>query len=226
MIPILEAVQITKDYPEGGRTLSVLRDVSLTLDRGEVVALVGSSGSGKTTLLFILGCLLTPTAGRVRIEGEEVNPPRYDRLPEVRRRTIGFVFQQFHLFPALTAQENIEYALRLKGHPRPAARREAAHLIEVVGLWERRQARPRDLSGGEQQRVAIARALAGSAPIILADEPTSSLDSEVGRQILELLRSLAKRDNRALLIVTHDAKVHPIADRVLQIRDGCLVATR
>ena len=220
---VLEATNVVKEFREGSESVSVLRGANLSLERGEIVALEGPSGSGKTTLLTILGCMLTPTSGRVEIEGRPVDPARPERLPEFRRASIGFVFQQFNLFPALTAAENVEYALNLKGVRGRAARSEAARVLEAVGLSDRARFLPRDLSGGQKQRVAIARALAGSAPIILADEPTANLDSQVGTQVLELFRTLAKREGRALLIVTHDPKVRDVADRVAHIRDGVIL---
>jgi putative ABC transport system ATP-binding protein len=213
---------VTKVFREGSQTVAVLHGASLSLDRGEIVALEGPSGSGKTTFLTILGCMLTPSSGRVRIEGREVDPYRPDLLPGYRRASIGFVFQQFNLFPALTAAENVEYALNLKGTKGVKARRETARLLEAVGLADRSRFLPRDLSGGQKQRVAIARALVGVAPVLLADEPTANLDTHVGTQILELFRGLAKQENRALLIVTHDPKVRVIADRVVRIRDGII----
>ena len=152
------------------------------------------------------------------------NTNRPGRLPDIRKRSIGFVFQQFNLFPALTALENVEYALNIKGVPGREARREAQRVLEAVGLGDRLRFLPRDLSGGQKQRVAIARALAGAPPVVLADEPTANLDSHVGMQVLEMFRDLAKQENRALLIVTHDPKVRTIADRVVQIRDGRLAA--
>lgn len=217
---VLEAVQVEKVFQEGREIVPVLKGVSLALDRGEIVALEGPSGSGKTTFLSILGCILTPTSGRIVVDGEHVDPSRPGRLPAIRRKSIGFVFQQFNLFPSLTAQENVEYALNVKGFRDSAARKEAERVIEAVGLSDRRHFLPRDLSGGQKQRVAVARALAGQAPILLADEPTANLDSQIGGQILELFRDLAKKENRALLIVTHDPKVRTIADRAVQIRDG------
>jgi putative ABC transport system ATP-binding protein len=222
-MPVLTAENVRKQFTEGREPVTVLHGVSLALEPGEIVALEGPSGSGKTTLLSILGCILTPTAGQVVVNGETVDPRRPDRLPAIRRRSIGFVFQQFNLFPALTAVENVEYALNVRGIRNGTARREAQRMIEVVGLAERRNFLPRDLSGGQKQRVAIARALAGGAPILLADEPTANLDSHVGGQVLELFRDLAKRDGRALLVVTHDPKVRTIADRVERIHDGRLV---
>jgi putative ABC transport system ATP-binding protein len=219
---VLEAIDVTKIFHEGSQSVTVLRGASLSLDVGEIVALEGPSGSGKTTFLTILGCMLTPSSGRVRIEGREVDPTRPDLLPGYRRASIGFVFQQFNLLPALTAAENVEYALNLKGTKGVKARREAARLLEAVGLADRSRFLPRDLSGGQKQRVAIARALVGAAPVLLADEPTANLDTHVGTQILELFRGLAKQENRSLLIVTHDPKVRVIADRVVQIRDGII----
>jgi putative ABC transport system ATP-binding protein len=220
---VLEGRDVTKVFREGSETVAVLNGASLSLDRGEIVALEGPSGSGKTTLLTILGCMLSPSSGRVRIEGREVDPDRPDLLPGYRRASIGFVFQQFNLFPALTAAENVEYALNIKGTKGVRARSEAARLLDAVGLADRSRFLPRDLSGGQKQRVAIARALVGEAPILLADEPTANLDTQVGVQILELFRGLAKQENRALLIVTHDPKVRVIADRVVGIHDGIIV---
>jgi putative ABC transport system ATP-binding protein len=219
---VLEGHDVTKVFREGSETVAVLNGASLTLNQGEIVALEGPSGSGKTTFLTILGCMLTPSSGRIRIEGREVDPDRPDLLPGYRRASIGFVFQQYNLFPALTAAENVEYALNIKGFRGSLARREAACLLDAVGLADRARFLPRDLSGGQKQRVAIARALAGRAPILLADEPTANLDSATGLQILGLFRELAKRERRALVIVTHDPRVGQVADRVVRIRDGII----
>jgi putative ABC transport system ATP-binding protein len=219
---VLEARGVTKSYAEGRETVPVLRGISMGLERGEVVALEGPSGSGKTTLLFILGCLLTPSSGRVIVEGQEVDPRRPDRLPAVRKRSIGFVFQQFHLFPALTALQNVEYALNVKGMTGKPARREAERLIEAVELSDRRRVLPRDLSGGQKQRVAIARALAGRTAILLADEPTASVDPRLAGQILDLFARLARDEDRAVLIVSHDPRVRAVAGRIIRIEDGLL----
>jgi putative ABC transport system ATP-binding protein len=221
-VAVLEGRELTKTYRQGKHDVPVLHGVSLAVERGEVVALEGPSGSGKTTLLCILGCLLTPTRGRVVIDGHVIDESRPKRLQEVRRRSIGFVFQQFNLFPSLTASENVEYALNLRGWRGRAARREAERALESVGLGDRKHFHPRDLSGGQRQRIAVARAMAGAASVILADEPTGSLDSESGNLVLGLFRELAKSGSRALLIVTHDPLVRAIADRVLTIRDGRL----
>jgi putative ABC transport system ATP-binding protein len=223
-MPVLVSENVVKRFTEGRETVEVLKGVSLSVARGEVVALEGPSGSGKTTFLSILGCILTPTEGRITVDGEAVDPRRPGRLPEIRKKSIGFVFQQFNLFPALSAVENVEYALNVKGLKGAQAEREAHRVLDAVGLEDRKRFLPRDLSGGQKQRVAIARALAGSPSVLLADEPTANLDSHVGLQILELFRDLAKEENKALVVVTHDPKVRSIADRVVTIRDGELAA--
>jgi putative ABC transport system ATP-binding protein len=217
---ILTTRRVEKQFQEGRETIQVLRGIDFSVERGEIVSLEGPSGSGKTTFLSILGCILTPSKGDVVIEGE---PVAEKNLATIRKRSLGFVFQQFNLFPSLTALENVEYALNVKGMRGRAARTEAQRVIEAVALGDRQNFLPRDLSGGQKQRVAIARALAGSAPILLADEPTANLDSAVGTQVLEMFRALAKQENRALVIVTHDPKVRTIADRVAKIQDGALV---
>ncbi len=220
---VLRAEGITKSFREGREEVHVLSGVDLALAPGEVVALEGPSGSGKTTLLSILGCILTPTSGRVEVAGEAVDPRRPARLPEIRKRSIGFVFQQYNLFPALSAHENVEYALNVKGMRGAAARDAALRALEAVELSDRARFLPRDLSGGQKQRVAIARAIASDPPILLADEPTANLDTKIGGQILDLFRGLARAQKRALLVVTHDPAVRRIADRIVKIRDGRLV---
>jgi putative ABC transport system ATP-binding protein len=221
---IVRAQSVEKHFSEGRESVPVLKGIDFNVSRGEIVSLEGPSGSGKTTFLSILGCILTPTAGEVEIDGARVDGRSGSQLAAIRKRSLGFVFQQFNLFPALTAIENVEYALNVKGVKGQTARAEAERVIEEVGLSDRKDFLPRDLSGGQKQRVAIARALAGNAPVLLADEPTANLDSVVGTQVLEMFRALAKRDNRALVIVTHDPKVRSIADRVASIRDGRLAA--
>jgi putative ABC transport system ATP-binding protein len=218
------AVDVTKTFREGRETVTVLKGASLHLAPGEVLALEGPSGSGKTTLLSILGCLLSASSGKVEIAGQPVDATKPAKLQAVRRRHIGFVFQQFNLFPALSALENVEYALNLKGVTGNDATRQAEALIERVGLAERARFLPRDLSGGQKQRVAIARALAASPSVVLADEPTANLDVGVAGQILDLFSELARSEGRSLLIVTHDPKVRRVADRVVRIEDGRIAA--
>ncbi len=222
--PVLGVTEVVKVFEEGSQRVEVLRGVSMEVAAGEVVALEGPSGSGKTTLLSIMGLILTPTSGRVTVAGETPNGGGSAQLRELRRRAIGFVFQQYNLFPALTALENVEYALNVKGVGGRAANQEARRALEAVGLADRLGFLPRDLSGGQKQRVAIARALAGSPQVLLADEPTANLDSANGAQILELFRDLAKAGGKGLVIVTHDPKVRAVADRVVGIRDGRLAA--
>ena len=223
-MPIIETRAVRKEFCEGREIVPVLRGIDFAAERGEIVSLEGPSGSGKTTFLSIIGCILTPTSGEVTIDGVRVDDVSGSMLATVRKRSLGFVFQQFNLFPSLTALENVEYSLNVKGVRGRDARSEAVRVIEAVGLSDRKDFLPRDLSGGQKQRVAIARALAGRAPVLLADEPTANLDSTVGTQVLEMFRDLAKRENRALVIVTHDPKVRTIADRVVSIRDGLLAA--
>ena len=222
---VLEARVVTKTFEEGKYAVQVLKGCSLEVERGEIVSLEGPSGSGKTTLLSILGCILTATSGSVSVEGRKVDPASPAELPDIRKKSIGFVFQQFNLFPSLTALENVQYALNVKGTRDRRARAEAERVLEQVGMAERKDFLPRDLSGGQKQRVALARALAGNSPILLADEPTANLDAQIGTQILDLFRDLAKRENRALLIVTHDPKVRTVSDRILRISDGLLTSS-
>lgn len=222
--PLVSAEGVTKTFREGRGTVDVLKGADLVLDRGEILALEGPSGSGKTTLLSIIGCLLSATSGNVRVAGEMVSGASERQRQAIRKRHVGFVFQQFNLFPALTALENVEYAMNLKGVSGRPARKAATALVDRVGLSERSHALPRDLSGGEKQRVAIARALAGSPSVVLADEPTANLDARVAEQVLELFGELAREEHRSLLIVTHDPKVRRIADRVVHIESGRIAA--
>jgi len=219
---VLEANDIYKEFSEGEEVISVLNGVSLSLAEGEIVSLEGPSGSGKTTLLSIMGCIMSATSGEVVVEDQPINVDDPRLLQETRKRSIGFVFQQYNLIPALTAVENVEYALNVKGFRGREARDEATRVMLEVGLEEKMDSAPRDMSGGQKQRVAIARALAGRSPILLVDEPTANLDSQTADQILELFRRLARSENRAVLVVTHDPKVRKVVDRVLTIRDGRL----
>jgi putative ABC transport system ATP-binding protein len=219
----VSARDITKSYSSGAATAHALDRVSLDVEGGEVVLLMGPSGSGKTTLLSIMGCILRPTSGSVRVLGREVTTLNEKELPRLRRSHIGFVFQGFNLFPALTAGENVELALDLKNIRGRAARRRAGELLENMGLDDKYDALPANLSGGEKQRVATAPALAGEPEIILADEPTAALDSHNGRAVIETLRDLAHERGRAVVIVTHDNRTRDFADRIVHIEDGMIL---
>jgi putative ABC transport system ATP-binding protein len=225
MTPLLAVEQVTKTYDMGGAPVHALRGVDLALHAGEVLLLLGPSGSGKTTLLSIMGCILQATSGRVIVGGRDVARAAERDLPAVRLRHFGFVFQGFNLFPALTAAENVEIALGLKGVRGRAARAAALEALAAVGLADKASALPANLSGGQKQRVASARALAGDPSIILADEPTAALDSTSGQLVMDLLRSLASQHERAVVIVTHDSRTFRYADRIVAIEDGRLAST-
>ncbi len=212
-------------YGEGSRAVRAVDSASLEVSAGEIVAIVGPSGSGKTTLLSIAGCLLRPSSGRVRILGDEVTGLGQPALARFRLRHIGFVFQSFNLLSPLTARENIEIALNLGGVFGREARERSSRLLDRLDLATRAGRLPADLSGGEQQRLAVARALANRPDIILADEPTASLDSRAGHRVMELLGSaIEDGEARALVIVTHDVRILDLAHRVIQMEDGILRA--
>ena len=219
---VIEIRGVTKTYTEGASSVTALRGVDFDVESGEVAMLAGPSGSGKTTLLSIIGCILSPSSGSVSVAGEEVSHLPQRELPRVRLERIGFVFQGFNLFPTLTAGENVELMLDLKGVRGDIARKRTRGLLEDVGLGEKYDSFPADLSGGQKQRVAIARALAGDPQIILADEPTAALDSGTGRKIIEMMRTLAHDRGRAVVIVTHDPRVLELGDRVVRIEDGMI----
>ena len=218
--PILDANNVSKVYGEGDTRVVAVDAVSLSLSPGEVLLIMGPSGSGKTTLLSMMGCIMRPTAGEIRVEGKGVSGLSEKQLPEVRRHYIGFVFQSFNLFPSLTTLENVELVLRLKDGNTRQVRDRALQLLERVGLARRAHLYPEDLSGGEKQRTALARALAGDPPILLADEPTANLDSRTGQEVLSLLRGLAEDSNKAIAIVSHDPKAEAQAHRVVVLEDG------
>lgn len=222
MQPAIAVRELTKTYSEGAASVPAIRGVDLDVHPGEMVMLVGPSGSGKTTLLSIMGCILSPTSGSVRIAGKEVGRLSEKELPRVRLGQIGFVFQGFNLFPTLSAGENVELMLDLKGIRGHAAKDRAQELLDQVGLSEKYGTFPSDLSGGQKQRVAIARALAGDPRIVLADEPTAALDSHTGRNVMQMMRELAHQRDRAVVIVTHDPRVIEFADRKIRIEDGMI----
>ena len=211
---------VTKEFVEGANRVQVLHGVDFDVEQGEVVLLMGPSGSGKTTLLSIMGCILRATSGSVQIAGREVASLSERELPAIRLQNIGFIFQGFNLFPTLTVGENVELALDLKGVRGSKAKEEAGWLLEQVGLATKRDSFPSDLSGGQKQRVAIARALSGSPRVILADEPTAALDSQSGRNVMEMMRELAHKHGRGVVVVTHDSRVLEYGDRIVHMEDG------
>ena len=217
---VIEAKGVTKVYGDGATAVRALHGVDLNVARGEVLLMMGPSGSGKTTLLSIMGAILGATGGSVKVNGDEiVGRPERD-LPRIRLEHIGFVFQGFNLFPALTAADNVALALDVRGVRGREARSRAIAALASVGLEEKAGSYPADLSGGQKQRVAIARALVGDPSVVLADEPTAALDSESGGAVLDLLQHLAHQRNRAVVMVTHDHRAERYADRVVHIADG------
>jgi putative ABC transport system ATP-binding protein len=220
---LLEAVNVSKDLGSGAAKVAALKGVSLALNGGELTLLMGPSGSGKTTLLSILGCMLTPTEGTVRIRGRSTAGAEPEDLALLRREHVGFVFQSFHLFPTLSATDNVRLALDIRGERSRRAKAKSREAMARVGLPHKLKAFPRELSGGEQQRVAIARAIVGNPSIILADEPTAALDGENGQAVMKILAGIAREQGRAVLIVTHDPRLLPQADRVVHIEDGRIV---
>lgn len=220
---IIEVKKLWKIYREGSVTVEAIKDVSLSVRDGEMVAIMGPSGSGKTTLLSMMGCILNPTEGDIIIKDLKINGLEEKNLPEIRSKYIGFIFQAFNLFHSLTASENVEVALNLKGIEGKEAEKESRKLLEKVGLGKRVEFPPRDLSGGEKQRVAIARALAGKPPLILADEPTGNLDSKTGIDVIKILKESTIKEGSSVVIVTHDGRIKEIVDRVLYLEDGKIV---
>jgi putative ABC transport system ATP-binding protein len=225
-VPALEVSAVTKVFGSGPTAITAVDNVSFAANPGEIVLIMGPSGSGKTTLLTMIGALLRPTSGRISLYGQEITGLREGELPAIRRRYVGFIFQSFNLLESLTAQQNVEVALNLRGLSGAAAHRASEGLLAQVGLATRRHAYPKQLSGGERQRVSIARALANEAPLLLADEPTANLDSQNGRQIADMLRDAGKARSVCVVIVSHDTRIQHIADRVLWLEDGRFVPQR
>jgi putative ABC transport system ATP-binding protein len=220
--PIIGAQHLTKSFGRGNTEVRAVDDVSLNISRGELVLIMGPSGSGKTTLLSILGGLLRPTSGEIAIDGVDITRLDEGGLAKLRAHKIGFIFQAFNLLEALNVEDNILFPAHLATGGRSAARQRADQLIETLGLAHRRRAMPDTLSGGEQQRVAIGRAMINRPLLILADEPTGNLDSEKGQEVLMILHDIARDEECAVLIVTHDPRVEEIADRILWLEDGRL----
>jgi putative ABC transport system ATP-binding protein len=223
--PVIEAVGITKSLGKGAGQVRALNGVNLALGGGELTLLMGPSGSGKTTLLSVLGCLMTPTEGTVRVNGRPTSGERPGELARLRRDHFGFIFQSYRLFPTLTALDNVRLALDVRGERAAPAIAKAEEALLAVGLSHKHNALPSELSGGEQQRVAIARAIVGDPSVILADEPTGALDSENGLAVMTILAQIAKDPARGVLVVTHDTRLLPFADRIIHIEDGRIRST-
>ena len=222
--PVVEVASLSKHYGEGPTRVDALRDVDLKVSPGEVVALLGPSGSGKTTLLNVIGCIIDPSEGRVRLDGETVYDNRWLRgdLRRLRLDKIGFIFQFHNLLPFLNARDNVALVLHLAGKSDAEAQKRAVELLDYLEIGHRKDAMPALLSGGEAQRVAIARALANSPRIILADEPTAALDSKRAGIVMDLLRKLAAEQDACIIAVTHDEKIYDRFDRLYHLRDGRL----
>ncbi len=221
--PVLAAHGIAKTYASGAGAVRALEGIDFDARPGEFVLLEGPSGSGKTTLLSILGCILKPSSGTVMIRGEQVSSLPEHRLPEVRLRHIGFVFQSFNLLPALSVRENVQIPLDVQRVSSREAQRRASALLESVGLGPKLDALPGSLSGGEKQRVAIARAVVTHPDLLLADEPTAALDWDSGRAVMQLLRDFGRQEERTVVVVSHDPRLKEFADRVVRLEDGRMV---
>ena len=219
----MEATGIAKDLGHGAGQIRALKGVDLALKGGQLALLMGPSGSGKSTLLSILGCMLTPTEGTVRVCGDSIAGKDPEDLAKLRRENIGFVFQSYHLFPTLSATDNVRLALDVRGETGKDAVDKSRAALARVGLSNKTKNYPRQLSGGEQQRVAIARAMVGDPSVILADEPTAALDTENGKAVMGILATIAKDPGRGVLVVTHDPRLVPFADRIIHIEDGLIV---
>lgn len=223
MKSIVELQNITKSYTLGGVKVYAVRDINMKINKGEIIAIMGPSGSGKTTLLNLIGSLDKPDSGRILIEGKDIGTLKKGDLINLRRNKIGYIFQFYNLIPILTALDNVCLPMLLAGMEREKKVKRAKELLDLVGLKKRELHKPDELSGGEQQRVAIARALANDPSIILADEPTGDLDEETGREIISHMRRLIEKENKTLIIVTHDPLISKYATRVLNLRDGQIV---
>lgn len=222
--PIVNLESLTRHYQTPAHTVEAIKGIDLSIERGQLVAVRGRSGSGKTTLLNLIGGLDRPTTGTVLIDGSDVTTMDESELVKLRREKIGFVFQAFGLIPILTAAENVEIPLRMMGARVNDRRDRVALLLDMVGLSDRIEHRPHELSGGEQQRVGIARALANNPPLLLADEPTGQLDSRTGRSVMNLVKQLVASEGVTAIVATHDPALIDLADRVVDLLDGQIAA--
>lgn len=223
---IVETENLTKTYIQGGRPLQVLRGVNMAVEVGEFMAIMGPSGSGKSTLLNMIGALDRPTSGKVYLNGVDLSKLNDNQVAELRSREIGFIFQFFNLIPRMDARGNVELPMAIAGMPRGQRHRRSIELLDIVGLADRADHKPSQLSGGEQQRVAIARALANEPNLILADELTGNLDTKTGEEILHLLRTLNKEEGKTFVLITHDPAVGQNTDRLIQLRDGMIIGEK
>ena len=219
-LPRLVVEHLTKRFGEGRAAVTAVLDVSLAVKPGEIVLIMGPSGSGKTTLLLMLGALLRPTQGTIRFDDQVLSELRENRLPDIRLRQVGFIFQDFNLLSALSAVENVALVAKLAGAKGAAAHAKAAGILQSLGLGDRLDFLPEKLSGGEKQRVSIARALVNDPALILADEPTANLDSKNGHELMRMLQQVAREKGISVVIVSHDQRIRDIADRVLWLEDG------
>ena len=219
---VIETKDLKKIYTMGTVEVRALDGISFSIDRGDVVAIMGPSGSGKSTLMNLLGCLDRPTSGNYLLDGEEVHTLDDDQLASIRNRKVGFVFQSFNLLPRATALSNVELPMRYAGIEKKVRVERAGSALESVGLGDRIHHKPTELSGGQQQRVAVARALVNDPAILMADEPTGNLDSKSGKEIMELLKNLNQQRGTTLIIVTHDPMIAAQANRIIRLRDGLI----
>ncbi|MCK4847919.1 MAG: ABC transporter ATP-binding protein [Candidatus Heimdallarchaeota archaeon] len=217
---VVECINLRKSYILGEVRVDALRGINMKIHRGEMVSIMGPSGCGKTTLLNIIGSLDNPSSGQVLLENSDISRASEQQLTEIRRKSVGFIFQFYNLLPVLTALENVELPMLIAGIPKDERGRRATELLEKVDLLKRKDHKPDELSGGERQRVAIARALSNRPTILLADEPTGDLDTESGLAILNLLKEVNKTENQTLILVTHDSSIARQANRVFHIKDG------
>jgi len=217
---VVECINLRKSYILGEVRVDALRGINMKINRGEMVSIMGPSGCGKTTLLNIIGSLDNPSSGQVLLEKNDISRASEQELTEIRRKSVGFIFQFYNLLPVLTALENVELPMLIAGIPKDERVQRATELLEKVDLLKRKDHKPDELSGGERQRVAIARALSNRPTILLADEPTGDLDTESGLAILNLLKEVNKTENQTLILVTHDSNIARQANRVFHIKDG------
>lgn len=219
---MIDLKDITKTYDMGSVRVEVLRGITMHVEQGEFIAIIGPSGSGKSTLMNMIGCLDTPTTGEYYLDGKEISTYNEKQLSKIRNQKIGFIFQKFNLLPRLTALENVELPLIYRGMNHKERKQKSIDALEKVGLSDRMNHNPTELSGGQQQRVAIARALAGDPPVLLADEPTGNLDSISGSDVLNLIKNLSS-EGKTIVLITHDNEIAMEAQRIITIKDGLLV---